>query len=509
MKRILALFVATIMVFALPSPVLAADAAVTPGVVVSPCDESPTGFVVTFTLHHAEATLVELAGEFMLRDFSDPADTTTFLPHEFRPGLFSGAVNYPANQNFFQEMEYLGDGYWTLTIPLPGGTRRFWLHVYTMENPDVSMREESQNVFMPMMPTPINLVRVPWHEVQGYPEFNRDIEHPRTDGRTGTVITVDYYADRGANDWGEQTLSVYLPYGFDPYRPQPYPVIFMSHGAGGNAGMWFAGVSAQHIMDNLIADENFPPTVLVAMNHMPLGGFEPNFHGPFPNQVENLIYNVMPFAEENFNVSTDPNFRAHIAFSQGSALSTHLLYEHPTTFGYLGMFGGGGDVPERDWTSVEGLDFPTIVYGYGVFATGRQRELYEYFPYTMNTHGIELSPNSPYRLPSGHDPQTWAQMFVRFTRNYLWEGLEQAEVVSLPDYVERRYVDGVAFVPIRAWAENRGATVEWDGDTQTVTITSAYGNTWSFEVGYQNSFLDAETWRVFVTYEYATGVFAQ
>jgi len=83
-------------------------------------------------------------------------------------------------------------------------------------------------------------------------------------------------------------------------------------------------------------------------------------------------------------------------------------------------------------------------------------------------------------------------------------GVEQ---ISALNDVQRRYVGGVAFVPFRAVAEASGATVEWDGDTQTVIVVDANGNEWTFEVGYRNSFLDAEIWRVFVTLEHAADMF--
>ena len=89
---------------------------------------------------------------------------------------------------------------------------------------------------------------------------------------------------------------------------------------------------------------------------------------------------------------------------------------------------------------------------------------------------------------------------------------QDAEHVPAPvrplDMVERRYVDGVAFVPIRALAYSyRALDIEWDAETQTVTITTSSGDVFSFVVGYRFSFLDDEVWRVFITYEHASDIF--
>jgi alpha-beta hydrolase superfamily lysophospholipase len=47
---------------------------------------------------------------------------------------------------------------------------------------------------------------------------------------------------------------------------------------------------------------------------------------------------------------------------------------------------------------------------------------------------------------------------------------------SLLSELERRYIDEVAFVPLRMAAYARGATVEWDGSTRSAHIINANGN---------------------------------
>jgi len=76
------------------------------------------------------------------------------------------------------------------------------------------------------------------------------------------------------------------------------------------------------------------------------------------------------------------------------------------------------------------------------------------------------------------------------------------------DSVQRRYVDGVAFVPLRAVADAFDAYVEWDGNRRAVVITNAAGETWYFVVGYRDSFLDGAIARVFVTYSHALDLFS-
>ena len=85
-------------------------------------------------------------------------------------------------------------------------------------------------------------------------------------------------------------------------------------------------------------------------------------------------------------------------------------------------------------------------------------------------------------------------------------GPVEGETTSLLDELERVYVDGVAFVKIRFAAEAYGYEVDWYGPTLTVSMTKD-GATWSFDVGYRDSFLDRDIWRVFVTLEMAYELF--
>jgi hypothetical protein len=83
--------------------------------------------------------------------------------------------------------------------------------------------------------------------------------------------------------------------------------------------------------------------------------------------------------------------------------------------------------------------------------------------------------------------------------------------INLPsnplENITRRNVAGIPFVQISLAADAFGATADWDGESQTVTITTQHGNTVTFAVGEQSSFLDREIARVFITEQHALEVF--
>lgn len=55
---------------------------------------------------------------------------------------------------------------------------------------------------------------------------------------------------------------VYVPDGYDASRVR-YPVLYLLHGAGGDAGEWTNAIKVQDIADKLIASGEIPPTLIV------------------------------------------------------------------------------------------------------------------------------------------------------------------------------------------------------------------------------------------------------
>src|SRR5512136_994040 len=55
-----------------------------------------------------------------------------------------------------------------------------------------------------------------------------------------------------------------------------------------------------------------------------------------------MINNVIPFMEANYNVSHLANDRAFAGLSAGGGMGGRLLFQHPTTFGYYGIWSSTG-----------------------------------------------------------------------------------------------------------------------------------------------------------------------
>lgn len=97
-------------------------------------------------------------------------------------------------------------------------------------------------------------------------------------------------------------------------------------------------------------------------------------------------------------------------------------------------------------------------------------------------------------------------MFIAITMmiTMLMSTIALSEINPL-DGIGHRYVDEVAFVPLREAAYAFDATVEWDADTRTVHITDVKGNIYIIDVSAEGGF--TERGISFITVEHAARIF--
>jgi uncharacterized protein len=90
---------------------------------------------------------------------------------------------------------------------------------------------------------------------------------PREGTANGGIETVEYESTTVGTT---RRALVYLPPDFSTSRH--YPVLYLLHGIGGDEEEWNRGANPQAILDNLIADEEAVPMIVV----MPNGRAQPN-----------------------------------------------------------------------------------------------------------------------------------------------------------------------------------------------------------------------------------------
>ena len=162
----------------------------------------------------------------------------------------------------------------------------------------------------------------------------------------------------------DRDFFVYTPPGYDARAKQTYPVLYLLHGYSDDASAWTAVGRANVVLDNLIAQGQAKPMLIV----MPLGYGEPKvlqpnsgvFHDPgitqrnFEKFREALLTEVIPQVESAYLVNKDRNSRAIAGLSMGGSESLLTGLNTLDRFAWIGAFSSGGITPEFD------KEFPTL-----------------------------------------------------------------------------------------------------------------------------------------------------
>ena len=147
----------------------------------------------------------------------------------------------------------------------------------------------------------------------------------------------------------ERTCYVYLPpqYAAEPARR--FPVLYLMHGAGEDETGWATQGKMGNIMDNLIAEGECEPMIIVCergvatlVGAQPAGGFNLfNFDAFEKVMVEESV----PTFDSRFRTLTDRDHRAICGLSLGGFQSYTIGLDHPELFGWIGGFSGSGRGP--------------------------------------------------------------------------------------------------------------------------------------------------------------------
>jgi enterochelin esterase-like enzyme len=154
-------------------------------------------------------------------------------------------------------------------------------------------------------------------------------------------------------------IRVYLPPGYSPNRK--YPSIYLLHGMGWNDLEWTQIRHADVVVDNLIADGEILPMVMIFPNgdssmtaaqiaaagegNAWMGGGRGGMSmevwlTPFEND---LIKDIIPFVESRYSVYGDPDHRALAGLSMGGGQALNIGLAHPETFAWVGGFSAAPD----------------------------------------------------------------------------------------------------------------------------------------------------------------------
>jgi enterochelin esterase family protein len=227
------------------------------------------------------------------------------------------------------------DGVWTLTTtPLQPS-----LHTYTLEVDGTPIMDPMNLSADPSYSYLANEVTVP-----GAPQLwdVRDVPHG--------VVHHHVYKSSAIEGLpvGMEDYYVYTPPGYDAAAAKLYPVLYLLHGWSAVAESWLHDGQANLILDNLIAQGQATPMIVV----MPLGygdlsfvtgGFgQWNDEAKIGNNLQRfgnaLLSEIVPQVESGYRVSARREDRAIAGLSMGGGESLVIGLNHPDTFAWIGGF---------------------------------------------------------------------------------------------------------------------------------------------------------------------------
>ena len=155
---------------------------------------------------------------------------------------------------------------------------------------------------------------------------------------------------------------VYTPPGYDADPTKRYPVLYLQHGGGEDETGWPSQGRTNLIMDNLIAEGQAVPFIIVMDNGTwrmpgqarpaapPRQGERPQ--GPWPPAgwadgfKKTLLEDVVPMIDASYRTLADPRHRGMAGLSMGGMQTKVITLASPDMFSQVGIFSGGAIGPE-------------------------------------------------------------------------------------------------------------------------------------------------------------------
>lgn len=414
---------------------------VSAGVVTEANEESKTGYTTTFTYSDAEATNVQLQGGFQFYVENDPnvysegftlvandsLENYLYGPDEWENGLRLCHIN---DAGYVKDMTYDEESdSWSISLDLPGGSYLYQYQVSYDGGETYEAIPDPENV------PECNAMGAHQTRSKFYVPYDAEkqseiddwswLSPVENDEDRGEIVYTTYSGSLGR----EQNVEIYLPAHYDADREQPYKVLYLTHGGGGEEGDWFHQGNAANIVDRLVAEGKTEEFIMVCMNNADYI-IEGTRDWDFDKIFENTKDYLMPYIEQNYNVSTEVADRAYAGLSNGAKTTTMIYYKDPGLFGYYGMFSGSAAwaFPELDdYTAMKQPDiylaagFADHLMMQNTYHTDSDKTLIG-FKELLDAAEIPYNDGEPYVTVQGaHDWFTWPQILKDYVETTLWK----------------------------------------------------------------------------------------
>jgi enterochelin esterase-like enzyme len=398
----------------------------------------PTGYTVTFRYWDPVATSVQIKGEWYFAnptELTQTASTATstvatpgLLPSQWQPGDFpidypnAVAANWPVANMTLNPVT----GVWSYTTPLPSGVFTYGFFVNCFSSTQSGCTEVSD----PSNP--------PWNQQDGltigsveptsqvympsdakFDTVNYWWQAPNRE--RGTLTDVTYPSPTHVSPPGQNYLAIYTPPGYNSARPTPYPTLYISHGGGGNEVDWTTQGDLGNILDNLIDTGQVQPMVVVMTN---FNGFTDDCAALAWDQEysQDLINSVIPYVQAHYDVSDQPAERAFSGLSCGGFLTSYLLLNNTSEFGYYGEMSGAFATALSGGPTTLTSAQVSALQKVGIFMGGGWQDPIHYLQLSevnsLQAAGVGVTPDF---INGGHEWYVWRILLKDFlTRVAFW-----------------------------------------------------------------------------------------
>ncbi len=179
-------------------------------------------------------------------------------------------------------------------------------------------------------------IEIPAHDQEFY--AYKDVPH-------GTVNEHIYYSKLTESF---RRAFVYTP---AEYRTNPgkrFPVLYLQHGSFEDETGWSSQGHVNLILDNLIAEGNAEPMIIVMENGY---AYKPNPSGqgrPMSVFEDVLITEVIPMIDTEYRTLSDREYRAIAGLSMGANQTMRITMNNLDKFSHYGGFSGTSNYPSSD-----------------------------------------------------------------------------------------------------------------------------------------------------------------
>lgn len=446
-KKITVRYGAIMLLSIISASALLAEGAEVPkdaGVNVEKSNESATGYRVTFRYYNNDVEKVEIKGGFqfyhdrddhvycggMNLEEGEAVEDYYVAPEDWQKGenlVHVGDEGYIADMTYNEEEDV-----WEYSVDLPGG---YYLYVYNL----YADKNDAKNVEAtsdPANPPICNELGANQTRSQFYVPYEAEKQDEADDWTWCTPADeetargiLEGFTYKGA-DGTDMNGEIYLPAGYDPDREEPYKVLYLSHG-GGDEGDWFYQGHAGNIVDRLTALGECEPFVMVTMNNavFPSGGWWIEWDDQ--KYIDNIMNYLLPYVEENYNVSSEASCRAFAGLSSGAVVTGNLLIQETDAFKYYGLFSCSATYA---WPKLD--DYSTFknanIYLSGGWADyclnnkdnyGSDEDvMVESFAEKLDESGLTYNNGNGIEIvPGSHDWFNWPQVLRDYVSTTLWK----------------------------------------------------------------------------------------